>query len=81
MNKVLQQAKDFLLRKIAEDRQWTVAGHVDSYGDPDNRVEFHVLEGSPPRAFIIAWRRSSGQVRRAVALDSSGKRLKAFSSL
>lgn len=53
MNKqqALQQAKALW---NPEGRAWLHAGSADSYGTRSNRAEFWVLEGSPPRGFIIA---------------------------
>ncbi len=33
-------------------RKW-LSADVDSYGAPSNRATLHVMEGSPPKAFII----------------------------
>ena len=63
-------------------RKWLKAQSVDSYGDPSNGVEFYVLQGSPPRGFVIAWRTFPGTgYGRAVALDGRGNRLKEFGSI
>jgi hypothetical protein len=47
---LLKQAKEF---RNDEKRRWIRAGYADSYGEEQNRVIFWVLEGSPPRGFII----------------------------
>jgi hypothetical protein len=55
----------------AGDRQWLVAV-LDSYDDPCNRIEFHVLEGSPPKGWVVV---DQGT---AIAYDQSGRRIKAW---
>lgn len=69
---------------LPEDRgrRWLKVPAVNSYGEPSNGVEFFVLEGSPPRGFVIAWRAlQGGGYARAAALDSRGNRLEEFGSL
>ena len=36
------------------ERKWLEATPLDSYGDPEYRVRFFILEGLPPRAYVIA---------------------------
>lgn len=36
-----------------EDRKWLASDPVASYGADSNAVRLHVLEGSPPRAYLI----------------------------
>lgn len=49
-HKELSEAKRY--RNI-DRRKWIAGGHVDSYAQEEERAEFWVLEGSPPRGFII----------------------------
>jgi len=37
-----------------EKRRWLGPVKLDSYGSESNRAQFYVLEGSPPRGYIIA---------------------------
>ena len=57
-----------------EGREWLYAGSCDSYGTDANRVSFYVLQGSPPRGFIIHWHHD----HKAVRLDSVGRRIRTF---
>ena len=57
-----------------ENRRWLRYEPVDSYGEESNRAEFFILEGSPPRGFIIT---SSNQS--VYRYDGQGKRIKTWS--
>ena len=59
--------------KNDEKRDWLYAGRADSYGERSNRAECWVLEGSPPRGFIIAT--AYGLV---IRMDDKGKVLRRF---
>ena len=50
-----------------EQREWLYAGHADSYNTEVNRAGLYILEGSPPRGFIIYTNDF------AVRLDDRGK--------
>ena len=63
-----------MARDNPEGRPWLCAGHVDSYGDESNRVEFWALEGSPCCGFII-FRVGDGTAWR---YDGYGKRIATF---
>jgi len=57
MDKLIEKAK-----RLAEEwygcsagkRQWLEAEPPHSYGDPSYRVRLFVLEGSPPKGYILA---------------------------
>ena len=71
---ILEQAKT---KDNPGNRPWIKAAYSDPYGKSKDRVEFWVLEGSPPRGFIIAW--SDGDVvRRAARLDRTGQLIQVF---
>jgi hypothetical protein len=73
----LEKAKRAVERRVGDDaaeHRWIVAGQYDPHGLNTNRVDFHVLDGSPPRGFVIAMR------HRAIALTRDGRRIRAFAS-
>ena len=69
--KVLEQA---LAYQNPEGRKWIRIGRADSYQSSSNAVEAWLLEGSPPRGFVLFWINHGIAVR----LDDWGKRLKTF---
>ena len=53
--KAINAAKALVVRHYGDTgRQWLVGSPPDSYTDPDYRCELHVLEGSPPKGYVIA---------------------------
>ena len=55
------------------DRKWLVGGPPDSYNDPHYRTEVHVLEGSPPKGYVVAFGHHNCGV--AMAFDCSEKQI------
>lgn len=67
--KMLRKA---MAHQNGDGRRWLLAGSADSYGGAHNRATLWVLQGSPPRGFIVS---TPGK---AVRLDMDGKRLRKF---
>ena len=75
MEWLVVRAQRFLTSRAgAGDRRFLYAGAVDSYDDGHYRMEFYVLEGSPPKGFIVA----DHAGRRVRAYDGTGTLLKVF---
>jgi hypothetical protein len=49
------------------DRKWLVGVAPDSYSDKSYRTEVHVLEGSPPKGYVIVFGHNGGG--RTIAFD------------
>lgn len=72
----IEKAKKFIVSRNSEDfskREW-LSVSVDSYGSKSNRIEFLVLEGSPPRGYIVV-NRNTATVK---AYDSRDRVVKTF---
>lgn len=76
-DEVLKAAFDY---ENPDGRRWLYAGCADSYNEESNRVSFWVLEGTPPRGFIIIWHGDFPHtyVTHAARLDRCGKLLMVF---
>jgi hypothetical protein len=61
--------------KNREKRKWLGPVVLDSYGGESNRAYFFALEGSPPRAYLIA------QTHKVIWIDGSTERVKIFDAL
>lgn len=75
MNELLLKAQRFLTSRAGGgDRRFLYAVPLDSYDEKHYRMEFYVLEGSPPKGFIVADHAS----RQVSAYDGAGTLLKVF---
>ena len=67
----IAKAKTYVEKRAGSptgERNWLIAAAPDSYGDEYNRVELQILEGSPPRGFVLIGR------QRVVAMDAHFER-------
>ena len=39
---------------VGSGRRWLTASTIDSYNDPNYRIELFVLEGSPAKGYVVA---------------------------
>ena len=71
-------AKNHVRKSFAGDldgtREWLESEPPDSYGDEQYRVRLWVLEGSPPKGYVLADYRTAA----VVALDGGFSRKRAF---
>lgn len=71
----LDKAKHWVEKSCGPDgpkRDWLVTAPIDSYGSSGNRARLLVLQGSPPRGFIIE------TAHYAIAVSASGEKKKRF---
>jgi hypothetical protein len=56
MDELIKKAKDCVEKRWpgVEERPWLEAEPPDSYKDPFWRVRLFVLQGSPPKGFVLA---------------------------
>ena len=76
VQEAVNRARAAVERRYGEDprRAWQTAW-VDSYAQPDYRIELHVWAGSPAKGWVIV--NHGTQV--VIAYDGSGRRIKAWS--
>ena len=55
------------------DRKWLVGHAPDSYDNPHYRTEIHVLEGSPPKGYVVVFGHHNGGM--TIAFDCSERRI------
>lgn len=56
---LVQKAKDTVVKNYGSSgigREWLSASPIDSYKNEDYRTTIHVLEGSPPKGYVIELR-------------------------
>jgi len=59
--------------KKPEGRKWLVGYAPDSYSNPHYRTEIHVLEGSPPKGYIVVFGHHGGGT--TIAFDCSERQI------
>ena len=75
---LIAKAKNHVRKSFAGDldgtREWLEAEPPHSYGDEQDRVRLWVLEGSPPKGYVLADYRTGA----VVALDGGFSRKKVY---
>ena len=59
--------------KKSESRKWLVGNAPDSYGNAHYRTEIHVLEGSPPKGYVVVFGHHNGGT--TIAFDCFEKQI------
>ena len=73
MEETINKLKKYGYKKYGENvRQWLRSNNIDSYKNEYERTFMFVLEGSPPRAYIIVMVGLS----KAILLNPSGRKIK-----
>jgi hypothetical protein len=84
IDKLVEKAKKLVTHQIShpkviadyESRRW-LETNVDSYQAGTNRISFLVLEGSPPRGYVVV----NYSTKKVTAFDSADRVLKRFRTL
>jgi hypothetical protein len=71
----IQLARE-LIQDYGEDRRWLITAPPDSYAREQYHCEVQVLEGSPPRGYVLVASRHAGGT--VIAFDSLLRELKRF---
>lgn len=80
MKETIEKAKMAVVKKYEHmettKRKWLEASAPDSYSNPEYRMTLLVLEGSPPKGFVVV----NHPRRKAIAFDAFCNRIRTYTA-